>query len=280
MTKLRHYFGEINMTWAKVIILALATAVYTAVVNLIPIFSDTSFSDIAADLDGWFLFALFIIMNSRTWKEASIKTFIFFLISQPLIYLIEVPWLGWGVFGYYKYWFIFTLLTLPGAAIAFLVKKENWLSVLVLSVATCFLSFESVNYLKTALTVFPRHLLSAIFSLALAIFFIICFLKDNKKKIVALLLVTIVFLGSLFYYGVGFGGKSTEIVLDEGTWTCEVQDESIISCEMTDGNHAKLTLKTAGNSFVTFTNENGEKVEYLATVSGYDIWLDEMTDLE
>ena len=280
MTKLRHYFGEINMTWAKVIILALATAVYTAVVNLIPIFSDTSFSDIAADLDGWFLFALFIIMNSKTWKEASIKTFIFFLISQPLIYLIEVPWLGWGVFGYYKYWFIFTLLTLPGAAIAFLVKKENWLSVLVLSVATCFLSFESVNYLKTALTVFPRHLLSAIFSLALAIFFIICFLKDNKKKIVALLLVTIVFLGSLFYYGVGFGGKSTEIVLDEGTWTCEVQDESIISCEMTDGNHAKLTLKTAGNSFVTFTNENGEKVEYLATVSGYDIWLDEMTDLE
>lgn len=278
MTKIRHYFGELNLTWPKVIIFSIIAGAYTAIVNLIPALYDTSFQDIAVDLDGWFLFAMLIIMNSKTWKEASLKTFVFFLISQPLVYLIEVPFEGWEIFGYYKYWFIFTLLTLPGAAIAFLVKKENWLSVLVLSVATCFLAFESVNYLKTVLTVFPRHLLSAIFSLALAIFFIICFLKDNKKKIVALLLVTIVFLGSLFYYGVGFGGKSTEIVLDEGTWTCEVQDESIISCEMTDGNHAKLTLKTAGNSFVTFTNENGEKVEYLATVSGYDIWLDEMTD--
>ncbi len=41
--------------------------------------------------------------------------FFFFLISQPLIYLLQVPFssMGFELFIYYKYWFIWTLLTIP-----------------------------------------------------------------------------------------------------------------------------------------------------------------------
>lgn len=280
MTKLKHYFGELNLTWNKIIIFSIIAGIYTAVMSLIPALYNTSFQDIAVDLDGWFLFAMFIIMNSKTWKEASLKTFVFFLISQPLVYLIEVPFIGWEVFGYYRHWFIMTLLTLPGAIIAFQVKKQNWLSMIVLSFATCFLAYESVRYLATSLTIFPRHILSAVFSLLLALFFIFCFLKEKKHKIVALVLVVVIVVASFLYYGIGIGGNSTEIVLDEGVWTYEVQDDSIVTCEMIENNRAKLTLKTAGSSYITFTNENGEKVEYLATVSGYDIWIDRMEDGE
>lgn len=276
MTKLRHYFGEIELTWIKVIIFSILAGAYTALVCIIPGIYDTSFHDIAVDLDVWFLLAMFIIMNSKTWKEASLKTFVFFLISQPLVYLIQVPWTGWQIFMYYRYWFIFTLLTLPGAVVAFQVKKQNWLSVLILSVATCFLAFESVNYLKSTLTSFPNHLLSSILSLAIAIFFIFCFLKEKKQKIVALILVIAVLAGSFMYYGIGMGGNTMELELEEGTWTYENEDDSIITCEMLDDNHAKLTLKREGTTFITFTNEKGEEVEYCASVSGYDIFLSEM----
>ena len=108
MTKLRKCFGGIDMTWPKVLIFAVISAVYTAAVNLIPALSDTSLQDIAINPECWLLFAVFIIMNCGTWKEASLKCFVFFLVSQPLIYLIEVPFnsMGWGVFRNYGYWFM------------------------------------------------------------------------------------------------------------------------------------------------------------------------------
>ena len=143
MSGIKDWFLNQNMSWIKVIIMAVITAVITAVLNLIPSLSDTSFQDIAINLDCWILFAVFIIVNCEKWWEASLKTFTFFLISQPLIYLIEVPFvaLGFGLFQYYKYWFMITILTLPGAAIAFLLKRGSWISVVVLSVATGFLSY-------------------------------------------------------------------------------------------------------------------------------------------
>lgn len=118
---MKKYFGEYNIRWSRVIILAVITAVYTAVINLMPFLKETSFQDIAISLECWILFAVFIIVNCKNWWEASLKCFVFFLISQPLIYLIEVPFnsLGWRIFQYYKYWFIMTVLTLPGAVVAF-----------------------------------------------------------------------------------------------------------------------------------------------------------------
>lgn len=96
MTKLRNLFGNINMTWLKVIIFSVITGVYTGLINQVPFLTDTSFTDIAVSLEFWIVFAIFIIVNCKKWWDAVLKCFVFFLISQPLVYLVEVPFLGWG----------------------------------------------------------------------------------------------------------------------------------------------------------------------------------------
>ena len=177
---MKKLFGGITMSWKRVLLFAFGAGILTAVLNLIPPLQDTSFSDIAVNLEWWFLFALIIVTSCGDWKEAAAKCFVFFLVSQPLVYLIEVPFssLGWGIFQYYRYWGLVTLLTVPGAVIAFRVKKGDWLSVGILSVATVYLAVQGVEYAQMAMNRFPRHLLSAVFCFALAIVFIF-FLIDT-----------------------------------------------------------------------------------------------------
>ena len=106
---MKKLFGGLNITWKKVIIGAILAGIYTAVMAIIPITKDTSFRDISALFEVWVLFGILLITNSKTPKESGLKCFVFFLISQPLIYLIQVPfsWLHWELFKYYKFWFVF-----------------------------------------------------------------------------------------------------------------------------------------------------------------------------
>lgn len=270
MEKLRKYFGEINMTWGKVMIMAVVTAVYTALINQVPFLAKTSFQDIAINLECWILFAVFIIVNCKKWWEACLKCFVFFLVSQPLIYLIEVPFLGWSVFGYYKYWFVITVLTLPGAFVAYQLKRKNWLSVAVLAVANGFLGYNCIEYFRAASSDFPHHLLSSIFCLALALFFIFIFFEKKSQRIVSILLVAVVAAATFFYTGIS---HSQELELGDGTWSYTVDDSSIADIEITDGNQAKITAKKNGNAFVDFVNEAGEKRTYNITVSGDSVYL-------
>ena len=110
---MKKIFGELNITWKKLIILSIIFGVYPAIMALLPITKDTSFRDIAISFEVWILLGILIITNSKSPKESALKCFIFFLISQPLIYLVQVPFshLGWQLFGYYKTWFIWTLFT-------------------------------------------------------------------------------------------------------------------------------------------------------------------------
>ncbi|MER2106720.1 MAG: hypothetical protein ABS949_07260 [Solibacillus sp.] len=272
MEKIKKYFGEFNMTWPRVILLAIITAVYTALINQVPFLKDTSFQDIAVYVDWWILFALFIIVNCQKWWEAALKCFVFFLVSQPLIYLIEVPFYeqGWEIFRYYDYWFKITLLTLPGAVIAFQLKKKNWLSVLVLSVATGYLASASVGYFRAALANFPNHLLSSIFCLALAVFFVFVLLDKKKHRVAAHTVIAIVLIVFALFTG---PDKTEEIFLNEGNWTYSLGDESIVVVEITAGNHVTLTAKRDGNTFIRFENADGTEQNYYITVSGGSIWI-------
>ena len=276
MKTLKKYFGEWNMTWPRVILLAVLAAVYTAVVNLLPFLYDTSFQDIAVTLECWFLFAVFIIVNCKTWWEASLKCFVFFLISQPLIYLIEVPFTvtGWGLFGYYGYWFKITLLTLPGAAIAFFVKKKNWLSVLILSVATGYLAIQSVYYFGSAAAHFPRHLLSALFCLALAVFFIFVLLDEKKLRAAALGIFAAVFLvcGGVTLAR-NTGGVMQEIDLGDGPWVCISPDDDIVDVAFSDDSHALVTSQHSGWTTVDFQNDDGTVVSYNIVVDGRNLMI-------
>ena len=272
MEKIQKYFGKLNMTWPRVILLAIITAVYTALINQVPFLKDTSFQDIAIYLEWWILFAVFIIVNCEKWWEASLKCFVFFLVSQPLIFLIEVPFYeyGWEIFQYYDYWFKITLLTLIGAVIAFQLKKKNWLSVLVLSVATGYLSAASVRYFRAAMANFPNHLLSSIFCLALAVFFVFVLLDKKKHRIAALTVIAVVVIAFVSFTGID---KSKEILLDEGSWTYSLEEESVVVVEITDGNHVMLTAKRDGSTFIRFENADGTEQNYYITVSGGSIWI-------
>lgn len=270
MKKAKKYFGEYEMTWARVLIFAVITAVITAVLNLIPALSDTSFQDIAIVIDCWILFAMFIIMNCKTWKEASIKTFVFFLVSQPLIYLIEVPFdsMGWQLFNYYGHWFRMTVLTLPGAAIAFLVKKKNWISVAILSVATGYLACAAAEYFYIIIWRFPHHLLSCIFCIALSLFFIFAFLDEKKHRLTALAVFAVILIAAAI---IGKPVTAADIELPDGEWTYTVKDDSIVSIETIDGNSFKFKSKSEGSTNVIFENSDGSITEYYVTVYGGEL---------
>ena len=93
-------FGGINMTWKKVIIFALITGVYTGLINLVPFLYETSFRDIAVNIEWWVLFGVIIASNCKKPLESGLKIFVFFLISQPMVYLVEMPFLGVGIWSY------------------------------------------------------------------------------------------------------------------------------------------------------------------------------------
>ena len=273
MKNLKKYFGEFDMTWPRVLLLALVTSVWTAAMAAIPLLNDTSFEDISVTFEWWFLFAVFIIVNCKTWWEASLKCFVFFLVSQPLIYLFQVPFasLGWGLFGYYRYWFIITLLTLPGAAIAYQLKRKNWLSVAVLCVATGYLAIQSAMYFHSAALRFPRHLLSAVFCLALAVFFVLVLLDEKKQRIAALAIPLIVFAAAMVWNFLPVGGSMTGLTLSEGEWTYTIDDTSIADITVEDGNDFTITGKKNGSAIVDFTNTDGTVQSYCIEVNGRNL---------
>ena len=61
MEKLKKVFGDVDLTWKKIIIFAIIAGIYTAIMAMIPIAKDTSFSDITVTFEIWILFGIFII---------------------------------------------------------------------------------------------------------------------------------------------------------------------------------------------------------------------------
>lgn len=194
MEKVKKLFGGIDLSWKKLIIFAISTAVYTATMAIIPIAKDTSFRDIAATLEWWILFGVIIICNSKSPKDSALKCFIFFLISQPLIYLLQVPfsWQGWHLFSYYKYWFIWTLFTIPMGYIGYYIKKDNILSVIILLPVLILLAITGIGFFSSTLQNFPHHLLSGIFCF-IAIILIILGVLNKRKNIIISFAIIITF---------------------------------------------------------------------------------------
>ena len=191
---MKKLFGGIDLTWKKLIIFAVVVAAYTAAMAIIPFTHDTSFRDIAATLEWWILFGVIIICNSKSNLDSALKCFVFFLISQPLIYLLQVPfsWQGWNLFSYYKYWFIWTLLTIPMGYIGYYIKKDNIFSVIILLPMLILLAIMGIGFFGSALASFPHHLLSGIFCF-MAITLIILGVLNKKKNIILSFAVIIIF---------------------------------------------------------------------------------------
>lgn len=197
---LNKLFFKTEMTWKRVILFAIGVAVFTAAMLVIPFTIHTSLSNPGTYLESWILFALIIIMNCNKPLEAGLKTFVFFLISQPLIYLLQVPFssLGWQIFMFYPQWGLLTLLTFPGAMIAWLIKKDNVLSAIILSFATMYLTFQGIYFMCEMLNFFPHNLLSFIYCFVLIFVFILVLLKNKRNRIIAFSLTGIGLLASIW----------------------------------------------------------------------------------
>ena len=203
MQKLKKLFGGIDLSWKKLIIFAILAAVYTATMAIIPITKDTSFRDIAATFEWWILFGIIIICNSKSKVDSALKCFVFFLISQPLIYLLQVPfsWQGWHLFSYYKYWFIWTLLTIPMGYIGYYIKNDNILSAIILLPMLVLLGFTGLGFFSSMMEKFPFHMLSCIACFSMIILIVLGVLSKTKLRALCFIIVIITIIGYLFYKG-------------------------------------------------------------------------------
>ena len=214
---MKKLFGGIELTWKKLIIFAIATGVYTALMAIIPITKDTSFRDIAVYLEWWILFGIIIIANSKSPVDSALKCFIFFLISQPLIYLIQVPFSsqGWHIFSYYKYWFLWTLACLPMGFIGYYINKKNYISIVILLPMLFLLAFEGLSYLTSVLESFPNHLLSCIICFLIIIVVVLYLFDKTKLKIITLSIVVIaIIIYSILKGGILFAEYETYKTID------------------------------------------------------------------
>ncbi|MDO4746734.1 MAG: hypothetical protein Q4A70_00080 [Candidatus Saccharibacteria bacterium] len=185
-------FGGLNLTWPKLIIFSIIMGIYTALMAmLVP--DGNSFHDIAVTPEWWVLPAIIIIVNSKKPLEAALKTFVFFLISQPLVYLIQVPFnqMGWNIFSFYPYWFKITLLTFPGAFIGWFIKKDKWYSGIILALVTAFLAITGVSYIFSFIENPPSHLVSIIYCFASIIIYIFAIFKDKIPRLITAVITAI-----------------------------------------------------------------------------------------
>ena len=194
-------YGGLNMSWPIVILYAVGTAVLTSVFLILPVFQDTSFQRMGVYMEAWIFFAVIIMANCKKPLESALKTFVFFLISQPLIYLFQVPftWQGWGIFHYYLYWFLWTLLTFPMAYIGWYITKKNWLSLLILAPVLGFLGYTAFDSGRQCLQDFPYLLITVLFCILQILLYVMAFLSDNRQRIIGILIpvLTIVILAVL-----------------------------------------------------------------------------------
>ena len=131
---MKKIFGELNLTWPKIIILAIIIGIYSGIIAMVPVAKDTSFTDLTVTFEVWILFGILIITNSKSTKDSALKCFVFFLISQPLIYLVQDVVNHSKLFlTYYKNWIPLTIATLPMGFIGYYMKKDKWWGLVILT---------------------------------------------------------------------------------------------------------------------------------------------------
>lgn len=232
---LRKIFGRIRMTWPRLIIFAVISGTVTALAALL-IPEGSSFRQIAVTFEAWIVLAIIVIVNCEKPLEAACKCFVYFLISQPLVYLIQVPFnsLGFGLFRYYyPYWFCWTLATFPGAFIAWFIKKDNLLSAVILSAALAALILLGTGYMRDLLAAPPRYLAATLFCFLSVPVLIIAILHRRNTRLTASVLAALALAVCLIWFFRGGAGQrisATSFSLDENeypvteSWTVRLED--------------------------------------------------------
>lgn len=272
---LKKMFGGIQLTWPKLILAAVIAGVYTAVMAIIPALHDTSFHTIVVTFEVWILFGILIIMNSRSNLDSALKCFVFFLISQPLVYLLQVPFspLGWQLFRYYKTWFIWTILCLPMGYIGYYMKKDRWWGLLILLPMIALTAYSFATYFSLFLFSRPQYLLISIFCAAVMILYPIAIFHNPKIQIrgaviggAAVIALAAVCLRNPYVYSTDIMGATEELPFDDA-WTVSLADDSygdvsIVYSEGLEEYMLHADFKRDGDTVMTFVSPEGEEKAY------------------
>lgn len=189
---MKRLYGDLKLTWLKVILFAIVAGVYTGMVMIIPLLKGTSLQDIGISYEWWVIFAVIIVVNCKTCWEATLKCFVFFLISQPLVYLVEILTgnltFDMGVYYYFHIWLPMTMLTIPGGFIAYFCKKQNIFGGIILGLGNTIQAVLALSYLGMAIKSFPFHLLSGIVCIGSIIVMSLFIQRERKNQLIAVLL--------------------------------------------------------------------------------------------
>ena len=283
---MKKIFGELNLTWKKIIIYSILIGIYTAIVATIPALKYTSFHTIAVTLEVWILFGILIIMNSKSNKEAALKCFVFFLISQPLIYLLQVPfsWQGWRLFSYYRFWFILTVLCIPMGYIGYYMKKDKWWGYLILFPMILITAYSYQTYLSDFMFSYPKYLLICLFCIAMMIIYPLYIFKNKKIKTVGVIIssiliviVTIINILNPPVYSTYLFSNTEEHPFDD-TYKVSLKDKKYgeVKIEYLDSIEdymIKADFKKEGKTTMILASPDGTKKEYTISIKRdtYDI---------
>ena len=178
------------MGWLAVILFAVVAGAYTGIVGSIPAAEGTSFKDIAISYEWWVIFAVVIASNCTKSWESALKIFVFFLISQPLCFIVEVVFglsVDQALYYYCSIWGPATLLTLPGGFIAYYINRQNVFGSVILGLGNSIQAFLGITYIIQMLGNPPYHLLIMTFQIQ----------KDNGNRVISLLVPVVVAVAAL-----------------------------------------------------------------------------------
>ena len=137
-------------------------------------------------------------MNSNSAKESALKCFVFFLISQPLIYLVQDLVNKSQLFHtYYRNWVIWTIGCVPMGFFGYFMKKDKWWGLVILTPIMGLLGLSLMQYLSATIFSFPRHLATAIFCLATLIIYPLCIFNNKKIKITGLIINSLIIIAAI-----------------------------------------------------------------------------------
>lgn len=189
---MKKIFGQINMGWKRIILSAVIIGIYTGLIMVVPFLKETSFQDIGISYEWWVIFAVIIVVNCQKPVEAALKCFVFFLISQPIIYLVQLPFgkltFEMAKMYYTKMWLPLTFATLPGGFIAWFCKKQNIWGSIVLGLGNTIEIVMGAAYISKAVASGGRHILSALVSLVSIIVMTLYIQKGKRERIIAMAL--------------------------------------------------------------------------------------------
>lgn len=276
MTKLlKKLFGGLNLTWPRLIIAAILAGVCTAAMAIIPALHYTSFITITTTFEVWILFGILIIMNSRSNLDAGLKCFVFFLISQPLVYLLQVPfsWQGWGLFAYYRTWFIWTLLCFPMGFIGYYMKKGRWWGYLILLPMIALTAYSYLTYFSDFLFARPRYLLISLFCVCAMLIYPAAIFDSKKIRTVGLIVSAAVIVAATAACLLRPPVYSTEIMANgekysfDGSYSVSLEDSRFGSVEIVRPEHigdymVHAEFKKAGKTVLTLRAPDGAETKY------------------